>query len=262
MKLKPVFLLTILVFLTTVTHATLLLHWKLDEVSGIAIHEEVNNTSSVASVQGSVTLGVTHLAPGDGTAIDVSIDTPASYIAAGSMTSNNVYQAADPGSHELSRTLATEWTITAWIKGDDWGDRKDRNILSEQWDFEYGFSFHVTKDGRIAMDFEGGEMPLGQTLAVDTCYFVAVRADSNESFGAGLKHSIDVWDGSVWSHVTGEKYSDIKLRNLEVGSFQGDRQFDGVIDDVRVYDHVLSQSELNTLVMLPVRRPTGRVSVR
>ncbi len=40
----------------------------------------------------------------------------------------------------------------------------------------------------------------------------------------------------------------IKLRNLEIGSFQGGRQFDGTIDDVRVYDHTLTEAELEQLV--------------
>ena len=42
----------------------------------------------------------------------------------------------------------------------------------------------------------------------------------------------------------------IRLHGLEVGAFNnGDRQFDAYLDDIRIYDNTLTQSELDALIV-------------
>jgi len=226
--------------------AGLVLNWKLDESAGATtFREEVSGQTTTAVSVGPVSVGVTGLAPGGGNAIDVGIDS-SSYINAGTVQSGGTYVA---GSDADYRILSNNWTVAGWIEPDVVSGG-DYVAISSDWNSTTGWMLGV-RGSNLFFDF-GSTRSYGQAVAADTPYFVAVLNDSSsgpEVGGGTNKHRFAVWDGTSWSYDDDTLSRNIRLQGLEIGSFNnGTREFNGTIDDVRIYDHTLSQAELDAIV--------------
>jgi len=243
----------VVTFLPPVTPA--LLHWPLEEGSGTNTFELASG-GNVAFLTGPVTW-TGGLAPGSAHAIDVNIDSPnSSYVDAGTLTTNGAYVAgSDPG----YRVLQNNWSITAWVRlPSPQGTDSDRVIASSDtgggstwWLF---FVQDSTVQENLGFDFNSTRIHSGLSLPLNQTVFVAITADNSGASlpGGTNKHQFAVWDGTSWQTTLGTQFSNIRLQGLEIGSFNsGTRQFDGVIDDVRIYDQTLTQADLDALVAFP-----------
>ncbi|MFC2083176.1 LamG-like jellyroll fold domain-containing protein [Candidatus Bipolaricaulota bacterium] len=223
------------------------LHWAFETGSGTRVPEVVSGEASVAAMHGTIDW-IDGLAPYSFYALGFG-DNPASYIDAGTLTVDEGYIA---GSHPDFRVLRGTYTITAWIQFGATTSSEDRTILSSDWDASDGWLLFIhSQDGQVndlGFDFGSDRAYAGLDLPPDTPLFVVLQADvSAASLGDG-KHRFSVWDGAIWQSETGETFSPIRLQGLEIGTFSdGERSFGGTIDDVRIYDTVLSQEDLNRL---------------
>lgn len=225
----------------------LVLHWTLDDVSGPNTLESVSGSSSVASVIGPVT-SAPRMAPDNGAAALFGVDNMnRSYIDAGTLTAGGSYQTED--SHS-ARRLTRNWSMTAWINLSSSAPGGDNVIASSDTQGSDWWLF-MANNGNLTFDFNSSRVGSGLSIPRDQPVFVALMADSSGTGfdQAGNKHRFAVFDGTTWSFAEGAVFDEIRLLGLEIGSFNdGTRQFDGALDDVRIYDKALTQSDLDELV--------------
>lgn len=111
-----------------------------------------------------------------------------------------------------------------------------------------GVANNLAFDSGSDRSYSGLSLPLGKPV------FVAILGDSSASdFGNSTnQHRFVVWDGDTWQYSDGTQFINIRLQGLELISFNnGTRQFDGVIDDVHIYNGTLSQTQLDALTAFP-----------
>jgi len=234
--------------------AATLLHWALEEGSGTNTTESISGETNVAFLSGPA-VWTGGISPGSANGVSLGIDSPASYVDAGTLTTNGNYVAGgDPG----FRVLQNNWSITAWVRlNNPQSVATDRVIASSDWDSTDGWLFFVWDVGvqeNLAFDFGSDRQSSGLTLPLNQTVFVAITADtSGASFPGGTnKHQFAVWDGTSWQTALGTQFRNIRLQGIEIGAFNnGDRQFDGIIDDVRIFDRALTQAELESVAMIP-----------
>jgi hypothetical protein len=251
----------------SVSHADLLLHWNLDEPDGDYTSppgylEEVNNTTAntleVASGT-DILEGQAGLVPDGGTCISLTDTEPASYIDAGTVQADGAYVAGTGDG--TFRVLSGAYSITACAR---YAGSGDRIIISSDWDSSTGWMLGF-RNGEIFFDFGNRRKTTGNhSVTPDTTYLIAVRFDDTKSvFGGGVNdYSISFWDGTAWNHSDGTVDRGIRLQGLEIGAYNsGTRELTGLVDDVRVYDHTLSQFELDELAGVASPLALGPVNV-
>ncbi len=228
------------------------LHWPLDEGAGATTVEAISGETNVAVFVGPVAWD-SAVAPTDSTAsINVDIDTPSSYIEAGTLTSSNTYVA---GTNSDFRILSGAWTMTAWIRLEDpQGTSGDRVIASSRnagdgnawW---LWFVNNANGKPTLQFDFNSTRRTADFEIPLASNVFVVIQGDNSASaFGAGMKHRFALWDGTCWYFTEGIHYANAQLHDIELGSFnKGTRQFDGLIDDVRIFDSALPHDQLDDL---------------
>jgi hypothetical protein len=236
--------------------AKTVLHWPLEEGSGTNTLEAISGATNVAFLTGPVAW-TGGLLPGSSHAVSVGIDDPTpSYVDAGTLTTNGTYVAgSDPG----YRVLENNWSITAWVRlPSPQGTAGDRVIASSDTGGTQTWWLFFLRDTLIqenlGFDFSSARVDSGLSVPLNQSVFVAILADSSGAeFGASTnRHRFAVWDGSTWQNTYGSQYINLRLQGLELGSFNdGTRQFDGIIDDVRIYDQTLNQADLDFLVLQP-----------
>lgn len=226
------------------------LAWLFEEGSGTFLNENVSGLSNVASLQGPSTWTAA-VAPNSTFALALANDSPTpGYVDAGTLKSDDTYVA---GSDPDYRILSNNWSVAAWVRLDSTQSQtSDRVIASSDWNSSDGWTFFV-KDGAVeenlGFDFGSGRIQSNLSLPLDQDLFVAVLGDSSASFGPGHKHRFAVWNGLTWQYSDGTTFSNLRLQGLELGSFNnGQRQFEGALDEVRIYNRTLTQSELDGLV--------------
>jgi len=222
--------------------AAMVLHWKLDD-TGTTFKEEVSGNTTNAVAVNTVTTGQPPLALGGGSSIALTETSPGSYIDAGTLRSDGTYVAGSDASY---RVLSGNYTVVAWTNQDTYSRYGDHIVVSSDWNSSNGWMLGVRSDKRTLFDF-GNTRMYGSSISEDTDYLIAVLFDSAGPFG-GLRNRIAVWDGSTWTNTDADINRGIRLQGLEIGSFGGDRQMTGNVDDVRIYDHTLSLDELDALV--------------
>ena len=224
--------------------AALVLHWKLDETSGTTFKEEVSGLTNIATKQGNVQMGQTGLAPDGGNSIGVGFDTPASYVDAGTLKSDGTTYVA--GSDTDYKTISNQWTMTTWMNADAVVGG-DNTLMSSDWSSGDGWLFG-TRGTQVFFDFGNERKYSGLNVTTGSDFFVAVVNDTN-NIGAGDDARFYVYDGTSWTTADfSHNRATRRLQGLEIGSFGTGRQFDGLIDDSRIYDHALTQDELVALV--------------
>ncbi|MEZ5385248.1 MAG: LamG-like jellyroll fold domain-containing protein [Prosthecobacter sp.] len=224
-----------------------LLNWDLEEGSGTHIWEQTFGTPNVATLQGPATW-VPGIAPNASHAISLGVDDPSSYVDAGTVKNDGTY-GKDTADY---RVLISQWSITAWVQlAEPQSTSSERIIVSSDWDSGNGFTFGLRSGGSLAFDFGSNPVDSGIQLPTGRPFFVAIIADhSTGTFGDGTsRHQFAVWDGRAWQKVNGTDFANIRLQGLELGSFNsGQRQWDGLIDSVAIYDRALTTTDLGNLV--------------
>jgi hypothetical protein len=238
----------------TVATPVPVLHWKLDDAGTTFTEEITGNTTNSVAVN-TVTTGLPALAPGGGASIALTIDTPGSYIDAGTVQADGTYAAGlGDGTYKL---INTSWTITGWANIANTG-LGDQIIISSDFNANDGWMLGTTGDD-LFFDYGNTRLAFNTNgLADATTYLFVARRDATKTvFGGNVNTAaISIWDGTTWTQLQGNQNKNIRLQGLEIGSFAtGTRQLGGNIDDVRIYDRALTQAELEALV--PASPPSG-----
>jgi len=227
------------------------LSWLLEEGTGTTTTESISGLTNIATFQG-VATWTTPVSPNSAHAVAVDNDNPASYLDAGTLKSDDSYVT---GSDPDYKILSNNWAITAWIKLDATQSQSgDRSIISSDFHSNDGWLFFVRDQSiqeNLGFDFGSSRIHSGISIPVDQAVFVAIIADdSGTTTGGGLSnHRFAVWDGSSWTYSDGTEISPIRLQGLELGSFNnGTRQFEGSLDEVRIFNQSLTQADLDSLV--------------
>ena len=226
------------------------LRWAFEEGSGSNATESVSGETMIASLSGAVSW----VAGIDGTgsnAVSVGADAPPSYVSAGTLTTGGAYVSGTNGAY---RVLTNNWTMTGWVRlpaATGGGDRVLASSVSvgpATW-----WLWLLNSDGgmsqNLGFDFNSSRIYSGIDIPKETNVFVSLQVDSTAtSFGAGMRHRYAVWDGASWHFSEGAEWDPVQLHDIEIGSFAGgQRQFEGVIDDLRIYDVTLCQDNLDRL---------------
>lgn len=142
-----------------------------------------------------------------------------------------------------------DYTIAAWIKIDP-SSSGARMVLAKSIESsaDYRYGMFVNQDNRVRVVFDYGPLNTafeGTTvLQTDTWHFIAVTFDRDASAKIFINGALDhVEDISASSGV------DMQATwPLRIGEYSGyGHHFIGAIDDVSIYNRVLSSAEINTL---------------
>ncbi len=241
--------------------AALLMHWKLDEAGGDytggGYAEEVSSSvlSSEVATGADVTEGRPGLAPGGGTSVEFFDGPSDTYISAGSLESDGTHvagPAADP------YVLGANFTISGWFRTDTLSS--EHIFVSNRFGSTTGWMMG-TRNGGMVMDFGNQRSSFTPTipLVVGQDYLFVVRqdpdGDTNLGWSADSNHRLSLYDvtNDTWQHFDGtQNRPSLNLTEISIGRFtNGGREWDGLVDDIRIYDHTLSDAELNALVEIP-----------
>ncbi len=166
------------------------------------------------------------------------------------LTLNGAEYVEIPDSDVLDNIFDGGGTVEAWIYVKGWGESNAGRIASKCGSGNVsGWNFNITNSGILQFLSDWSTTDLNAyagTIALNTWYHVAVTFNSTAVAGTdpilyidGDAKSLTITD-SVGSVVTDAG------SNLRIG-IRGsglDRQFDGKIDDVRIYSDALSASEV------------------
>ncbi len=146
-------------------------------------------------------------------------------------------------------------TIVAWIKADDF-DKPDARIVSKT-------TGHRNQNHYWMLStVQSGGIKLGFRLKTNG-FTSALVADSGDLQPGVWTHVAATWDGSMMrlfkdGDVVGSRFKGgtismndtvpVAIGNQPFGVFGGDKPFDGLIDDLRIYNFALSQSEIQELM--------------
>lgn len=157
-------------------------------------------------------------------------------------------------------------TVMAWINPDNWGESDSGRVLDKT------DSTSGNRDGwAIGLDGNDASLAFVQGFSGDNGYWVtaedSIRRDVWQHIAVVYDASSTGNDPAVYidgvsqaliesSSPAGSLRSDAAL-NLTLGNYaQGtNRTFDGMIDDVRIYPRLLSESEINDIVTPPGPEP-------
>lgn len=260
---------------STTSRGAELLHWKLDEPAGDytvgGYKEEIsgNTTISKEVVTGTdITEGAAGLAPDGGTAMtfqDLAIDT---YIDAGAVENTGTY-VANPAT--TPKQLGNNYTICAWFRTNTISG--EHVIFGNLYTANNGILVGITGNN-IYMDLGNTRIQAAAGVVINHTYFLMAGQDPNgaANFGwsTGAKSRLSLFDADAlsWKHFdfTISK-STLYLQGMNIGRFSGSREWNGTIDDVRVYNETLSQDQANSMVVNPAvftllapdAKPTGTI---
>lgn len=214
-----------------VSDIDLIAHWKLDEAASATVAEDAtanNNDGAVMSATSAATPATTPV-----------------FINTGSYDFDGVNDSIDMGSNVGNFTVADSFSISAWINPAL--DFQNHAIYGNTWSSP-GYLLRVTDQNKIRFILaENGSVYEGMDSGVLT---------------PGWHHVTGVWDGAnVKVYVDGVDASMTSIANGTVstittsahtfigqtGQIGSAHYFDGMIDDVRVYGDVLSESEIAAL---------------
>ena len=158
-------------------------------------------------------------------------------------------------SNSINFGASTDFTLSAWIKRDSRTSGSENIIIFK------GTGEGMTKGYYISGRGSGGDNRLRFGISNDTGGFAAnnVQFDSNTAVAMGEWHHMTVTadrDGNATIYIDGIKETtrnistvgniDVSSKNLVIGALTPvDWRFDGTIDDVKIWNRALSDTEIN-----------------
>lgn len=199
-------------------------HWKLDETSG----------TSASDISGNANTGTL-------TGLSFSTDSKPGRDSTGvDFAGNDYISIADHASLKPTAGL----TITAWIKGDSWGTGSNVNtILRKGTDNPNNYQLAIASS-RIEFGLDGNDdsgIKGNTTLQTGTWYHVAATWDGSNA-RVYLNGVLDMGSPTARSGTIGTD-----TRPLYIGGRASADYFDGMIDDVRIYNYALSDAEIRNV---------------
>jgi hypothetical protein len=229
---KLIFIILMVSALTTAAHADLLSHWKLDETTGTTASDSADgNPGTVYGAQ-----WVTGRLGGA-----LSFDGVNDYVNLGNSSS-------------LKPSLPL--TISTWVKLSTVDIDQEILCLDNQSTNYYGIWFFVQSDNTLQISYGDGGSPgpssrrtkVGTTaLASDEWYHIAavLRGPTDMDLYINAAADTGIYDGTGGNLMYSTGTSLIGC-NSRFESY-----LSGVLDDVRLYDRALSQSEIYALTPEP-----------
>jgi len=233
-------------------NAELLANWSLDGTSPYTESVTGNATNTVdMNGTASSTAGI---APDGGDAISFTND--GVYLSNGTFQDGGAYAAGSGDGTQMN--VSGAYSFTAWINLSA-SNGSDKVIASSQWNSGTGWMFGFRNfggvDNRLFMDFGNTRAYSDAGIELDKDYFVAVIADGSSGVdtvgGDENKNRLAFYDveADVWSYTDGTIFKNsLWLKNMQIGAFSGGREFLGTVDDVSIFDHALTESELADMV--------------
>lgn len=220
---RPISVATLVIVLATPPSAlgALVGHWKLDEASGTTVTD-----STGAGNDGTVRGGPRRVTGVEGRAL--------------LFRGNDSVEIAN-ASRDLKPATVT---VAAWVKADP--AMNGPGWVAGQGD-NYGLAVNRYRDGSVFFYFYDGNtwhgVSSGDVAILDGQWHhvAGVFDDATDRlyvYKDGLKVGVSSAKGPI-AYPLGQGFA--------IGSMQGERRFVGTIDEVRVYNQVLSQSEMDTL---------------
>ena len=161
----------------------------------------------------------------------------------------------------FSVSSADEMTISAWIKVDDYSSL--RTITS----FNGRASFFILTDGKIRVEIQGsGGMRFNTTTALNTgvLYHVVFTKDAQDLSEAATSDMVKIYingeEETLTTSSTGTNTDDNDTFNIGCYT-SGNYHFDGIIDEVRVYNKKLTAAEVYALYKNPAGQPSLAVPI-
>ncbi len=233
--------------------AHLLLHWKFDESTGANYKEEVSGLSNAVEVA-PVTEGQPGLAPDWGTAFGfTNTDPNYSYVEAGTLKSDGTYVA---GSDPDYKVLNANWTIAIWFNRASGAS----TMWGSDWDSHDGWSTRI-RGGQIVHDFGNVPVDSGLIPQEGEDYFLAIARRTSDAADlpgtgevSGDRHVFALYDkaADAWNYSYGAGQANMRLQGIAIGTFNTNGEWVGTLDDPRFYGIVLTQADLDALVMEPI----------
>ena len=236
---------TITITVNNVSGDGLLGHWKLDDNAGnkTVADSSVNNNTGTSQQNTSV-LSTTG-----------KIDS--------ALTFNGSSDYIDCGNGSSLQERST-LTVSAWINGSDYTKPYNMIICGDKKNLDFSWGLRV--DNGVAKFFVragGYKVATGPSLSVGQWYYVVGVWDRN-----GGANNLKIYvNGQLQGQSTVNADMDVSTVNVCIGriNFPGINQyFKGLIDDVRIYNKVLSASEITALyceshskVSTPTISPNG-----
>jgi hypothetical protein len=174
----------------------------------------------------------------------------------GALNLNGVFNVVSVGS-PAALTNLVRYTIAAWIKPRTFGELKLGRILNKR--SSAGWCLFLTGSGEafFRQTFsvtEGAWSTPSASIALGTWQHVAVAYDNSLAANRPVFYiNGKLVTTTVRTAPSGTKSSDA-ASTLSIGNTAAlSRTFDGAIDDVRIYNRILSASEIGALVtVMPV----------
>jgi hypothetical protein len=179
----------------------------------------------------------------DGTVAGDAQFSPAAFAGAGALLLDGTddYIQVGLGKDNMLANWTSNLSIAAWIKPDD---------LSRQWNCFFG---HTTENNGVKFELMTGNFRF-TTLAVQD-YDLPVTLTAGEwvhvalTFSQGGTMAIFYADGQKIGQVAGSApaLTATGSYNVGYGGYWEPEQFQGLLDEVRIYDHVLTAAEVKQL---------------
>lgn len=139
----------------------------------------------------------------------------------------------------------SEFTITAWINPASWPSSGLASIISKDENYE----FHITPAGQLNWWWNTASGPTEITTSltgglINNWHHVAITYES----GSQIIYIDGVAAASSSSTATIQMTNDDLLIGTDHDSFTSSRRFDGLIDEVKIFNTVLSFSDVNSVM--------------
>jgi hypothetical protein len=128
-------------------------------------------------------------------------------------------------------------SMTAWIRGFSFTHHIGTAVVEKE-NASQGYNLHVRDDGRLHTRVDGTNFDAGLVYA-DQWHFLAAVYDG--MFVRSYIDGAEVGEAIEWPPTQAP------AKDLYIGSWFLDRFFDGIIDDIRIYDRSLSGYEIREL---------------
>ncbi len=196
-------------------------YWKFDDGSGTTTQDSSGNSNTATLVDGPIwTSGKINGA--------ISYDGTDDYVDCGTNSSLN---------------LTGSLTIIAWINPKSFGQNGWGRIV-DKGDTSAGYSFFVDEDVQsIAYVTYGGEVANSNSNVISLDTWQHVAAVYNES-SSSVTFYVDGQEAGSSSYSTSPLDSSNDPLVIGIRGYDLNRAFDGIIDDVRVYNRALSAIEV------------------
>ncbi len=231
-------------------------YWSFDEGSGTDAFDKASAPTDDGTLDGSVipvwNCDPSEAAPAGGNSCSLEFDT----------TTDNHVRVPDSDRFDLGTVAAPEFTVSAWIypetatspykEGYQYIVAKDGVSYSDR-----SFIFYLQQDAKLAFSIIGGGSAINAaSLTLDTWHHVAGTYKYVSDGTSEIRIYVDGIEVAAKTDAGGPAITgdaDVTIGRSDLRTIGGldpalyDRTFDGLIDEVRIYDVVLSEEEIGVL---------------